>query len=764
MERVLLIAEKPAAARKIAFALSEKTPMKKNENGVSYLVCKVDDAEIFIVSAVGHLFALDEKEKKGWSYPVFDPVWVPSYKAKKDTKYTKKYLDLIKKLARSSERFIIACDYDVEGEVIGYNILRFACNTEEAQRMKFSTLTKSDLLKAFDNLEPRVNYGMANAGIARHNLDWLYGINLSRALSIATKKAGRMRVMSIGRVQGPALRILAEREKEIENFKPEKYWEIYLEGIAETKEGEEYIEAKNKRGEIFEKAIADEILKKTTGKEGIISDVSTQRIKRLPPTPFDLTTLQTEAYRVFKFSPKKTLDIAQDLYLKGYTSYPRTSSQKLPPTIGYKKIIDAIGKIEKYNDLCNKLLKKNKLYPMQGKKEDPAHPAIYPTGVVPKKLDTNQEKIYDLIVKRFLASFGDQAYEQNTTITISIEDEKFVSSGKITIEEGWYEIYAPYIKSKREVLPDLSIGQKIKNKKIRLDAKETQPPKRYSQSSLLKELEKRGLGTKATRAAIIETLLKRHYVIGNDALKCTEFGLKTVEVLKKNCEDIVSVELTRHFESELDDIMNNKKTVDSVIDEAKKTLSEILDTFKKKELEIGKELIEANKKAEKKASLIGKCPVCKQGNLVMKEGKYGKFIACERYPDCKANFALPSNALIEPSDDICSVCGYPMVKVIKKGKRPITLCINPQCPSKKSDSKTKEDKAERKCPVCGKPLVLRKSLYGEFYGCSGFPKCKYTEQIDSNSSYSNSHSLKKNKSKSSKSSSEKAKIAKSKKQ
>lgn len=728
MANILLISEKPAAARKIAYAISEGSPQRKKEKGVTYLQCKRNNLSITVVSAVGHLFSLDEKEKNGWRYPVFNPEWVPTYKAKKDAKYTKQYLNLIKKLAKDADRFIIACDYDVEGEVIGYNVLRFACGSEKAQRMKFSTLTKPDLVNSFKNLEPNVNYGLANAGIARHKLDWLYGINLSRALSLATKKAGRMKVMSIGRVQGPALRIVAEKEQEISKFKPEKYWEVYLEGLAKG----ESIEAKNSKGEIKKKELANQIVEKTKGQDGIVSSVSRKEQKRIPPTPFDLTTLQTEAYRLFKYSPKKTLDLAQRLYLGGYTSYPRTSSQKLPPTIGYKKIITKLAKMEKYSQSCSQILAKSKLYPRQGKKEDPAHPAIFPTGVAPKKLNSQESRIYDLVVKRFLSCFGDSAIEINTKIEISIKDEVFISSGKVTKEKGWYAIYAPYVKEKHDSLPMVEKGDKVENKKIRLDEKETQPPKRYSQSSLLKELEKKGLGTKATRASIIETLFKRGYVTGNKTLKCTVFGLKTIEVLKKQCEEIVSVQLTRHFESELEEIMADKKKVDEVISEAEKTLLKILDKFKNREAELGKELLEANKEAEKKANLVGPCPVCGKGNLVVKEGKYGKFIACDRYPDCKATFALPSNALVETTKELCKSCNHPLIKVIRRRKRPLVVCINPDCPSKKTQQV--KEREERKCPKCGKPLVLRKSLYGEFYGCSGFPKCKYTEPVDSGKS------------------------------
>lgn len=736
MSYTLIISEKPAAARKIAFSISSKAPVSKNNKNIHYYSCERDGKEIVVCSAVGHLYGLEEKDKDGWKYPVFDTQWVPAYVSKKESSHTKNYIDTISMLAKNASDFVIACDYDIEGEVIGYNLLRFACKAKDAKRMKFSTLTKPDLIASFEKMEKTLNWGQAYAGVARHTLDWLYGINLSRALTLATKSSGRMKVMSIGRVQGPALRIVVEKEKDIKKFVAEKYYEIELLG----KVNSEDIKALHEKGKIKDKEIAKQIYDKTKGKDGKVLSVDKKEGVRLPPLPFDLTTLQTESYRLFRINPKATLEIAQSLYVAGYTSYPRTSSQKLPPTIGYKKIIESLAKNPNYNPLCKIVLSNPKLSPRQGKKDDPAHPAIFPTGNNPKSLEARHQKVYDLIVKRFLATFGDVSKYDTSSIKIDLEKEIFVFSGSITTQIGWLKLYAPYGKENTDEIPVVKVGDVVINKKLSMDEKETMPPPRFSPSSLLKELEKNGLGTKATRASIIDTLFNRGYVVGNNSISATIFGEKTVEVLEKQCPEVVDVALTKHFETELEEISGKNKTVDEVLEEAKKTLEKILNKFKNKEKAIGEELVLANRKHEDIQNAVGKCLNCKDGTLMIKTGKFGRFIACNRYPECKTTFALPKGAMVLTTKNVCENCNYPMIQVIRARTRPQEVCINPDCPSKKNEAIKVEEAQDKSCPKCGAPLVLRKSFYGQFYGCSKYPNCKYIENIENNGNSNNKDS------------------------
>ncbi|MBW2997855.1 DNA topoisomerase I [Candidatus Woesearchaeota archaeon] len=732
----LIITEKPNAAKKIAQALATGKPLKKSVKGVPYYEITHDSKDIVVACAVGHLYTVAEKEKKKkWTYPVFDIDWEETSKARKESAYTKKYLSVLKKLGKEAAEFTVATDYDTEGEVIGLNVLRFACKQKDANRMKFSTLTKPDLIKAYDSKMGHLNWGQAKAGETRHFLDWIYGINLSRALTLSIKHAtGMHKILSSGRVQGPALKIIVDKERSIMEFKPEPYWELEVKG--EVKEGN--LNALHTENPFWNKEKASKIFKKVKPeKKGTAKNVTRSEFRQAPPTPFDLTTLQTEAYRTLGISPSVTLQLSQTLYLDGAISYPRTSSQQLPPIIGYEKIIKAVSKQDKYANECSMLLKKGSLKPNNGNKTDPAHPAIYPTGNIPTTKG-KEAQLYDLIVRRFLATFGDPAVRETVKIEIDVKEELFVAKGTRTKVKGWHELYGKYATQKEEELPKIEKGQEIDIVDALMHDKETQPPKRYTQASIIKELEKKGLGTKSTRSTIVDNLFHRGYAT-DKAIRATNLGIKTVETLEKFCPEILDEELTRDFELEMEQIREDKKKEGEVLDEAQGVLTKTLKKFKSNEQKIGEKLAEASKETEREMSLIGKCPLC-GGNLVIKRGKFGRFIACDKYPECSITFKLPINALTKPTKKLCEKCKYPMIQAIRRGKKPQEVCINPECETKKiEDSEARKEaekveagKIEKKCPKCGKNLMLRKSVYGSFYGCSGYPKCRHTESIDGN--------------------------------
>ncbi|MEA3430755.1 MAG: DNA topoisomerase I [Nanoarchaeota archaeon] len=731
MSYELIIAEKPAAANKIATALADGKAIKKNEKGVPYYEVTHGNKDIVVVCAVGHLYGLTQKEGKKGQVPVFDIEWKPTHETSKTAKFSKKYLMVIKKLSKNAKEITVATDFDIEGEVIGLNIVRYACKKKDARRMKFSTLTKPDLIKAYENVSKHLDWGQANAGETRHKLDWFYGINTSRSLMRAIKKAGMFKLLSTGRVQGPALKFIVDREKDIAAFKPVPFWQIELKGKVKKNS----IIASHEKDKFWDKDEAKKALKNTKKKDGIIDKVERRKMNQKPPHPFDLTSLQVEAHKCLHISPKETLSIGQELYTAGYMSYPRTSSQKLPESIEYKKILKSLAKQTNYKKGCNFLLKKSSLKPNEGKKNDAAHPAIYPTGVQPKSLKPREAKVYDLVVRRFLATFGDDAVRETMKVVIDVNKEMFISKGTRTVEKGWHELYGKYTMLKEEELPAVSEGEAVKVDKIVMHDKETQPPKRFTESSIIKELERRGLGTKATRASIVDTLFHRAYVEGKP-IKATELGIKTSDTLSKYSPTIVDEELTRHFEDEMESIRDGKSKSENIIEKAKKSVTKIVNDFKKHEAKVGKELMDAQIETRDELSMVGKCPTCKEGELHIRKGKFGRFIACNKYPDCKTTFSLPKGGLIKGADKICEKCGYPMILVIKKGKRPQEICFNKDCESKKLDkAEAKEVKAiesgklEKKCPKCGADLVLRSSIYGKFLGCSKYPKCRYTEKL-----------------------------------
>ncbi len=680
----LIITEKPKAAEKIASALADGKMIKESYKKVSYYKITRGKKDIVVCSAVGHLFGLAEKDKKGWVYPVFNIEWVPSFEQNNGAKFTKKYIDTIKKLTKEAKSFVIACDYDIEGELIGFNVLRFICKQKDANRMKFSTLTKQDIINAYEKKSKTIDHGLASAGETRHELDWYYGINLSRALTSAIKSAGFFKVLSSGRVQGPALKIIVDKDREIKAFKPVPFWQIELTG--DVTNGT--LKALHEKDKFWDKKEADEVMKNVNGQKlAKIKEVKKTKFKQAPPVPFDLTTMQIEAYRALRISPKDALAIAQELYTSGFISYPRTSSQKLPKEIGYKKILQELSKQKNYSDLCNKLMKKE-LIPNEGKNTDSAHPAIYPTGVSPKGLEDYESKLYDLIVKRFMSVFAEPATKETMVIKIDCNNEIFSVKGTITVEKGWHVFYEPYVSGKEEELPLVKENEDVNVKEINMYDKETQPPKHYTPASIIKELTKKNLGTKATRAQIVDTLFQRGYINGK-SIESTDLGISAVKTLEKYCPKILDEELTRHFEVEMDEIEKGKKKPKEILDEAKQGLKEILSDFKKKEKDIGKGLKEATIETRNKESFIGKCPKCKEGNLrvIFSKKSRKRFIACDAYPKCKTTFSLPQKGLVKSAEKVCPECGYPMVMVITKGRRPWVFCINPNCKGKQTESK-----------------------------------------------------------------------------
>ena len=718
----LIITEKPNASKKVAEALSEGKLTKKDIKGVPYYEVKYHGKEIVVGCAVGHLFGLAEKEKsKGFSYPVFDIEWVPNYEISKDADFSKKYLEALKKLSKDADSITVATDYDVEGEVIGLNAVRYACKRKDARRMKFSTLTKEDLIEAYDKASPHIDWKQAEAGETRHFLDFYYGINISRALTKAIKTAGMFKILSTGRVQGPALKIVTDREREIKAFKPVPFWQIELQG--KTK-GADLI-AWHEADKFWEKDKADLVMDKVKDKKfAVVSAIDRTQFNQSAPMPFDLTTLQTEAYRLFSLNPKVTLQIAQELYTNGWISYPRTSSQQLPENLGFTKILKDLSKHLEYQDLANMLLQKGNLKPNNGKKTDPAHPAIYPTGILPKSIDGREAKVYDLVVKRFFATFGEPAVRETMTIILDCAQEKFQARGTRTVASNWHVFYAPYVKLEEAELPTVKEKEEIVIKDIILHTEETKPPKRYTPASLIRELEKRNLGTKATRAEIIETLKKRNYIIG-EAIEVTELGFHTIGILEKHCPKILDEELTRHFELDMENIREGKTHEPQVLEEARKVLKELLAEFKSKEKEIGEELKKTFTETRAAMTTVGKCHTCKDGDLILRVGKFGRFIACNKYPECKTTFKVPASGLVEVTQDVCKICSFAMIKMIRKGKRPQEVCINLDCPSKQSP-----DLKERPCEKCKEgTMVVRRSVYGSFLACNKFPKCRNIARV-----------------------------------
>ncbi|MCW3995370.1 MAG: DNA topoisomerase I [Candidatus Bathyarchaeota archaeon] len=677
----LIITEKPDAANRIATALDAEGKPKRNiSNGVPYYQA-YRNGEIVVVPALGHLYTVTSKQK---GYPVFDYQWVPRYQAERGAAKIRTWLKVISQLAENADRFVDACDFDVEGSIIGYTILKYACGGKEtsAKRMKYSTLTEEELQESYTHLLPTMDFALVEAGLTRHEVDWLYGINLSRALTEAAKaSSGQYSTISTGRVQGPTLKFLVEREQTIKSFTPKPYWTL----TAKIAINDITLEIQYpKTLQTLQEATSLRDACKTN--EGIIQKVTAEEYTQPPPLPFDLGSLQGEAYKLFRYIPMRTSNSAQRLYLAALISYPRTGSQKLPPTIGYEAILKKLSRAPLYAKQATELLSKSSLKPAEGKKTDPAHPAIYPTGNLPQKtLALPERNLFDLIVKRFLAVFGEDAIHQSTKVTISLNGNSFFLSALRTLKAGWMRFYQPYVQLKDAVLPCLTEGQPVSIKSVNLKEHWTQPPLRYNPRTLLEKMEEEEIGTKATRAATIQTLSDRKYVSGTDQLFVSELGFEVVDVLTKYCPDVVSSELTRTLERQMEEIQQGKQNKQVVLQTVKDALKPITSTLKANETTIGAQLKDALQNLRLQERVVGNCPKCCDGRLVvLRSKKTGKrFVGCTNYfgGKCGLAYPLPQTGTIK-AIGVCKSCGAPMMMVYAKSRKPWKLCLNPQCSSK----------------------------------------------------------------------------------
>lgn len=683
MGKSLIICEKPTAAAKIASALARNSPKKLEANGVAYYEFERDGKQVVVVPALGHLFTL-KNLKPMHDYPFYEVDWAPIYEVDKKAEQARRFAETIKRLSQDADEFICACDFDIEGEVIGYNVLKYLCgprSVQKAKRMKFSALTAQDLRQAYENILPHLSFEMVESGMARHTLDWYWGMNTSKALSAAVEAAyERFAKLSAGRVQSPTLKILVEREKQIQKFKPKPFWVISL--LFEF-EGQE-VRAEHEISRFMEKSKAERVRELCQGKLARVKGVQTRQYKQAPPVPFDLGLLQAEAYRCFGYTPMRTQQLAQNLYLAGLITYPRTSSQKLPPTLNYRELIARLGEISKaYKRVAEALLAEPELKPREGPKVDPAHPSIHPTGEKPEDLTGPQQKLYDLIVRRFFSTFGKPALKQSIRVELDVAGQRFFLRGRRILEEGWLAFYGKYGALEEITLPELREGQTLVPKRLVFEEKETQPPPRYNPASVIKELERLNLGTKATRAPIVQTLYDRGYILGNQ-IKVTELGVMVVEVLDKYCPEIINVELTAYFEREMEAIREGKRRMEEVVEKAKVKLNQILEEFRKHQLEIGKELGKAYKQTKQKQKILGRCPSCGGSIKIVVSRRTGKrFAGCSNYSKgCRNAYPLPQRGVIIPLEKTCDKCGGIMIQVNRRGLRPYRMCLSLDCPSK----------------------------------------------------------------------------------
>jgi len=704
----LVVTEKPDAALHVAEALSGKSNLKKmNMQGVPFFEVFENGERILVCSALGHLYAVGTDSKERSQYPVWDVSWKPKHLLERGQIRQERWIRAISQIAGQADRFVNACDYDLEGSLIGYTVLKYACNGAErnAYRMKFSTLTSKELQESYSRLAPHLDFSRVEAGMCRHEVDWLYGINLSRALTQSAFKAShRYFTLSTGRVQGPTLSFVVEREREIQCFVPIPFWVIKTTVIVDGKS----VDSEFEQSRVSSRQEAKRIVDDCTGKIAVLEKVETYDYNLPPPTPFDLSTLQTEAYRHFGIAPRNALAIAEHLYLNQLISYPRTSSQKLPPSIGYKQILTELCRLESYQPAAAKLLTLERLSPNQGEKHDPAHPAVYPTGTLPQRsMESREQKLFDLIVRRFLATFGDTAIRQSDKATIKIGSHRFIIRGSHIVKKGWMDLYGRYSKFDQISLPPLKEGQRIPVERIRLEERYTQPPARFNPASLLRSMEDAQLGTKATRADIIQTLYERGYIKElHRTIVPTPLAFRVDEILNEFCPKITDIEFTRELDSKIEQIELGNETKGHVLQSTIEYLKPIFDDLKRKEQEIGSELSSIFRLMWiNNMTLTVPCPKCTK-TLISITGSNGKrFIGHKVREGCSFSLPLPPTrmARVDFLERYCSACRFQLMRVKwTTGQRSRSVVSCPNCYASRSknrvitvDSSIQEEKRAR---------------------------------------------------------------------
>jgi len=628
-----------------------------------------------VTSSKGHICDLATKGKEGLGVDIDDD-FKPTYVVSPDKKNV---VSDLKKLVRNSDRVYLATDPDREGEAISWHLAReLGLDMGEDNRIVFNEITKNAVLKALE--EPRtIDMALVRSQETRRILDRIIGFKLSKLLQ---KKIGSK---SAGRVQSIALRMICDREKEIQAFVPKEYWTITAHlGKKLDAELKKY---QGKKISIDNETEADRILSELS-EDFTLADISEKKKKKAAFLPFITSTMQQEASIKLGFGSKKTMMVAQSLYegvelpggAQGLITYMRTDSTRLSKEF----VASAYDLIEKEYGKDYKGFYRVK----NDENSQDAHEAIRPTNLNndPEKikayLSNDQYKLYRFIYCRALASLMAEAVFSAVTYQFDNNGYEFVVSGSKQEFDGFLKVYGDYDKSKDVILPKLQKDEVIRCNNVEKEQHFTEAPSRYTEAKLIKDLEEEGVGRPSTYATIIDTIVKRNYVEykkASDSGKTkyffpTEQGILTDEKLREFFQSVINVKYTAQMESQLDEIAENK--IDAIA-----SLHEFYDRFQPL---VDSAYEQMEKKAPEKTGET--CPLC-GGDVVIRNGRYGKFKSCINYPDCRWHESLVQKE--EPED------------------------------------------IGRNCPKCGKPLLKRKSRYGNYFiGCSGYPKCSYLESIE----------------------------------
>lgn len=622
----------------------------------------------------------------------------------------------LQKSAKQCDTIYLAADPDREGEAICWHLAAILKDfNNNIYRVLFHELTKTAVKEAFNNLG-QIDQNKIDAQQTRRILDRLVGYCISPLL---WKKIGRG--LSAGRVQSIASRLICEREKEIKDFEPEEYWSItaQLHAVNPPPFSANLVKINGKKAKITDGKRANEVVSEINKLNFILEGIEVKEKKKTPSPPYITSTLQQDCFRLLSFPVKKTMLIAQKLYegikignqgLIGLITYMRTDSVR----VSNQALIEARNYIQE-NYHKEYLPRKPKIFKNKRKAQD-AHEAIRPTSfdLPPEKvspyLNKEEYKLYSLIWNRFIASQMNPALIEETEFDIKASKYQFRAKGEVIKFDGYLVLF-PSMKKNEKLLPKAETGEDLKLLDLNSKQNFTQPPPRYTEGSLVKELEAKGIGRPSTYAPIIATLQGREYVIKEKGKFIpTEIGIYVTDYLIKNFPDLMEFKFTARLEDELDLINEGKQ--------------DWLASLKSYYTLLDKDLREAEKTDGIKVSgipLKDVCPECGR-QLVIKEGRFGRFRACSGYPECKYRESMTKKAA-KPIEEICPQCGSTLV--IREGKYGTFIaCSNyPRC---KYIKKEKKDTGIS-CPLgCSGTILRKKTRKGKiFFGCSNYPKCKF---------------------------------------
>ena len=664
-------------------------------------------SDYIVTSSKGHVRDLATSGKEGLGVDV-ENQFLPKYVINKDKKDVVKEL---KQLVKESDEVYLATDPDREGEAISWHLAQVLnVDMDKENRVVFNEVTKDAVINALQH--PRkIDQNLVKSQETRRVLDRIIGFKLSKLLQKKIKSK------SAGRVQSVALRLIVEKEREIEAFVPQEYWKIKAEFEKDEIEFTgELAKYNNVKLEIKNGEEANQIYE-SLNKEFEVANVKKTTKKRESKLPFITSTLQQEASSKLGYKAKKTMSIAQKLYegidladeTVGLITYMRTDSTRLSDVFvksAYEYIEEKYGK-----DYVGKVKVSKKTENVQD-----AHEGIRPTSAlrtpesVKKFLKPDEYKLYSLIYARAMASLMAPAKFDATSVSLMNNGYEFKVTGSVMKFDGYLRIYGEYEKQNNELLPELKEKEMLESKKVEKTQHFTKPPARYSEAKLIKEMEELGIGRPSTYAMIIDTIQTRGYVeLVDKAFKPTETGILTSDRLTQYFNDIINVEYTAKMEHELDEIAEGEDDYVSALQSFMDVFQPLLDDAYDK-----MEVVAPKKTGEK-------CPECGH-DLVERRGRYGLFVACENYPECK--YIKKDPVELEYTGEECPKCGGKMV--FKNGRfGRFEACSNyPECKYIKNSKKKEPVMTDEVCPNCGSPVVIKQGRYGEFKACSNYPKCK----------------------------------------